>query len=70
MSTKFARLNAVEALIESAYINLCVPDLVLNADATTFIVYGKDMVNRVMIVKDDKVRRATIQYPSVIGLYN
>ena len=59
----------VEALIESAYMNECDPNLIINADATTFGVYGDGMVTKMMIVKDDNKGPATIQDPSFLGLY-
>ena len=59
-TTTSARMNAtmdlrnffVEALVEAAYMNACDPNLVINADATTFAVYGDGMETRVVVVKE------------------
>lgn len=76
-TTTSARMNAtmdirnfyVEALIEAAYMNVCDPNLVINADATTFAVYGNGMETRVMVVKEDKLGPATVHDPSFLGIY-
>ena len=76
-TTRTARMNAtmdvrnfyVEALIEAAYMNVCDKNIIINADATTFAVYGDGLETKVVVVKDANHGPATVQDPTFLGIY-
>ena len=67
-TTTFARYNAkkdirnycVEAINQFALMNCCYLHLLVNADATTFAVYGEELTSKVVAIKNDNKAPLTL----------